>query len=121
MHKKQIFLVYSLCVLLYIGAFSGFLINMRYSNENKAYNIASYPYFSSEDSYQSLLESIFAQKQTDHSMVGYYPQIYGPSLQATYYGLRQLRTEDLLVEGTFQLQAKSSTRDINTRLDSPIR
>ena len=33
------------------------------------------------------IESIFTQKLADYSQLGYFPQYYEPSLQATYYAL----------------------------------
>ena len=86
MKKKQIALICSLSALFIIGTFLGFLISTKYSTINDIYSLNAQP-SSSEDTCQSLIDSIFAQKQTEHSMVGYYPQIYEPSLQATYYGL----------------------------------
>ncbi|NVM19836.1 MAG: hypothetical protein HWN80_19190 [Candidatus Lokiarchaeota archaeon] len=41
---------------------------------------------SSLDNYETI-ESIFSQKLTDYSQLGYFPQYYESSLQATYYAL----------------------------------
>ena len=39
-----------------------------------------------ENNYETI-ESIFTQKLADYSQLGYFPQYYEPSLQATYYAL----------------------------------
>jgi hypothetical protein len=44
------------------------------------------PKTSSLNNYETI-ESVFAQKLTDYSQLGYFPQYYEPSLQATYYAL----------------------------------
>jgi hypothetical protein len=41
---------------------------------------------SSEEIYTTI-DSIFTAKNEDYATYGFYPQLYGPSLQATYYGL----------------------------------
>ena len=53
------------------------------------------PKTSSIDNYETI-ETIFAQKLTDYSQLGYFPQYYDPSLQATYYALYILEAVGLL-------------------------
>ena len=50
---------------------------------------------SSIDNYETI-ESVFAQKITDYSQLGYFPQHYEPSLQATYYALYILEALGML-------------------------
>jgi hypothetical protein len=53
------------------------------------------PRTSSINNYETI-ESIFAQKLTDYSQLGYFPQYYEPSIQATYYALYILEAIGLL-------------------------
>jgi len=50
---------------------------------------------SSTDNYETI-ESIFAQRLMDYSQLGYFPQYYEPSLQATYYALYILNAVGML-------------------------
>ena len=53
------------------------------------------PKSSSVNNYETI-ESIFAQKLADFAQLGYFPQYYEPSLQATYFALYILDAVGLL-------------------------
>ena len=64
----------------------GILVNGILQIDNK-WNNNSYTLKSSSEQYSNDLGSVFTKKLTDYETFTYFPQIYEPSLQATYYAL----------------------------------
>ena len=96
----------SILLMVACSVFSGTALNNRTSNnsvlileqsEDTQHNIEIEPRVSSTDNYETI-ESIFAQKLTDYSQLGYFPQYYESSLQATYYALYILEALGKLYE-----------------------
>ena len=96
MNSTKKFLFYSsICLLVYCSFFTGTAFNNAFINDSVLMqeqpvvtqdNFDLEPKASSIDNYETI-ESIFAQKLIDYSQLGYFPQYYEPSLQATYYAL----------------------------------
>ena len=65
-----------------------------------------------------IIEDIFTEKLNKYSSLGYFPQTFEPSLQATYYGLFILEALDLLdkINQTDILNYIMSHYDINSKL-----
>ncbi len=65
-----------------------------------------------------IIEDIFTQKLNKYSSLGYFPQTFEPSLQATYYGLYILESLDLLeqINQTDILNYIMSHYDANSNL-----
>ena len=65
-----------------------------------------------------IIEEMFTQKLNKYSSLGYFPQTFEPSLQATYYGLFILEALDLLdkINQTDILNYIMSHYDINSKL-----
>ncbi|MFW9826683.1 MAG: hypothetical protein ACFFEY_03575 [Candidatus Thorarchaeota archaeon] len=89
---------YSILTLLLIFSFIGsigyksfHLTQLDNNLKYKSSNLPNLPQLSSTSN-QEILDSIFNSKIIDYSNFGYFPQIYKPSLQATYYALYILNT-----------------------------
>ena len=61
------------------------LIPEQYGEMKSDFNLE--PKASSTTNNYETIESVFTQKSVDYSQLGYFPQYYEPSLQATYYAL----------------------------------
>ena len=87
------------CPIFYGIAFNNDTINdpvfVQEQLEDTQKNLELEPKTSSIDNYETI-ESIFTQKLTDYSQLGYFPQYYEPSLQATFYALYILEAVGLL-------------------------
>jgi len=99
---------YLFCSSIILIVYCSFFAGTPYSNEtinnpvliqdqleDTQKNLELAPKTSSKDNYETI-ESIFTQKLTDYSQLGYFPQYYEPSLQATYYALYILEAVGLL-------------------------
>ena len=76
-----------LCVTIFL--FLGFFPWSSFQTPSEFSTITSLDqklYDSSEEIYDTI-DSVFTSKNEDYSTYGFYPQLYEPSLQATYYGL----------------------------------
>jgi hypothetical protein len=92
---KKYLLHGSIYLIVFFSIFSGTTFNNVFISDSVLIqehpevtpnNFDLKPKTSSIDNYETI-ESIFAQKLTDYSQLGYFPQYYEPSLQATYYAL----------------------------------
>ncbi len=70
--------------LLVLGFLVSNIIQMPVTNKLGSHN-STLP--RSSDQYHDDLNSVFTKKLTDYETFAYFPQIYEPSLQATYYAL----------------------------------
>ena len=84
MQTKQKIALFGI-VILTIGILASAEFHFNNVNNNH-YNVEQ-SLHSSAQQYRNDLDSIFIGKITDYSTMGYFPQIYEPSLQATYYAL----------------------------------
>ncbi|MFX1410246.1 MAG: hypothetical protein ACFFA6_07830 [Promethearchaeota archaeon] len=84
MQKKQKIAIFGTFLIVF-----GILLNIGVQAETALYsqsNVVNSVHLSSKQ-YIDDLNSILTRKLTDYSTTGYFPQIYEPSLQATYYAL----------------------------------
>ncbi len=63
-----------------------FTVDEKLAKENTSIPIKQNPMLSSGNAFDSINE-ILDSKILNYSTYGYFPQVYQPSLQATYYGL----------------------------------
>ena len=87
MHKK--FVVIVLIVISTLLGVSGYFANTQYE-ENIPFEISSENVNMASMTNFNNINSVFAEKISDYATFGFFPQIYEPSLQATYYGLYTL-------------------------------
>jgi len=59
----------------------------EYNEINNKSDIIGNPSSSSVENNYNLIQKMFSRKLNDYDALGYFPQIYTPSLQATYYAL----------------------------------
>ncbi len=90
--KKVLFvsciIVFMLSAIIFQCNFS---CNFTIASENFRHDEVEYPELASLRN-NEIINSIFDARVSDYSDLGYFPQIYEPSLQATYYGLYILDT-----------------------------
>jgi len=96
-NKLKKFIFYSsLAVLVFSSIYTGTVFNnalisdsvhIQNQLEDTQYNYDQEPKSSPTKNNYETIESIFTQKLADYSQLGYFPQYYEPSLQATYYAL----------------------------------
>ncbi len=97
MNNVKKFIFYSgLAVLVLSSIYTGAVFNnalisdsvhIQNQLEDTQYSYEQEPNSSPTKNNYETIESIFTQKLTDYSQLGYFPQYYEPSLQATYYAL----------------------------------
>lgn len=87
MHKKYIKIVLVLASTL-LGL-SGFLTNIQFEANLSFEDTSEDVNMASMTNYNNI-NSVFTEKISDYAEYGFFPQIYEPSLQATYYGLYTL-------------------------------
>ena len=97
MNKLKKFIFYSgIAVLVLSSIYTGAVFNNAFISdsvhiqnqlEDTQYNYDQEPNSSPTKNNYETIESIFTQKLADYSQLGYFPQFYEPSLQATYYAL----------------------------------
>jgi len=89
MHKKSfVILLVSFSILFGMGGY--FTINLY--EENPHLEVISGDVEMASMTNYNNINLIFAEKINDYAVYGFFPQIYEPSLQATYYGLYILDT-----------------------------
>ncbi|MCK4380986.1 MAG: hypothetical protein KAW51_07570, partial [Candidatus Lokiarchaeota archaeon] len=62
-------------------------LNTRFQQTMNVYDESQAPLTSSPTNNYEIIEEIFTQNLDKYSSMGYFPQLYEPSLQATYYAL----------------------------------
>ena len=88
MNSKKVVFVSSIIVLM-LGAFMfqcNFSGNFTIADENTRHDEVKYPKLASLSN-NDIINSVFDARVSDYSNLGYFPQLYEPSLQATYYAL----------------------------------
>ncbi|MFX0017730.1 MAG: hypothetical protein ACFFAF_03310 [Candidatus Hermodarchaeota archaeon] len=64
------------------------ILNLRQSNQNQAIDEKrNLQLVSSTRTNYEIIQELFSQKTLDYTSLGYFPQVYTPSLQACYYAL----------------------------------
>ncbi|MFX1377908.1 MAG: hypothetical protein ACFFA4_02345 [Promethearchaeota archaeon] len=81
-----------ICSVIGILFFSNIIYTQPFTNSSSNYSLSDFNEITqmSEVSNKRLIDNVFNSKVADYYDAGYFPQIYEPSLQATYYALYTL-------------------------------